>query len=183
MRVVQDREGRPWCYHCERPFDKDPFKSRDEQLWAHLRAMPDDIGAARAFYFENQNRIAKEEARTVWMNRFGFSGSPGVAVLVEGIKVAIDPSVPHEAVVDMVDQFLLRLIRKQLVEALDGTQEPEPPEDLGRFHVVPKPEPDWYPEAPGVWEMYPDGFWRTPDGSVIAGRKPPETENEPEPGK
>ena len=184
MRVVQGKDGRPWCYHCERPFDKDPIKSRDEQLWAHLRAIPDDREAARAFYFENQNRILQEKTKTVWMHKIGFSGSPGVTMLVEGIKIMIDPGVSNQAVMERIDHFLLPMIRQQLVETLDGTQEPEPLELLGRLHIVPRPEPDWYPDTPSVEEMYPDGFWRSSDGSVIAGRKPePEPEPEPEPDK
>ena len=148
------------CYHCARPFERDPREEGQERKLAQLRAIKDDDHAARAFHFYRECDAHLCGMSEVWVDSFGMHMPDFGFIRVEGIKFSIEPG-KADTMLAEIDNALLPTIRRSIVEAI-STPFPSAP-------IVGPYNPVQCPDQPSAQELYPFGYVRLADGTVVAG--------------
>ena len=161
MRVITNSEGKPMCYHCARPFERHPDAVRREELHAKLCAIEDDELAARAFHHHRTLQAKFDQMETVWVELSSFSIPDVGSVRFEGAKIRLEPGVSRERMMEEMEKWVLPSTRKDILDALEQTTPPETPSTIGRY------DPTWCPATPSAAELYPSGYVRREDGSVV----------------
>jgi hypothetical protein len=160
MHIIASPQGPPMCHHCARPFELDPREEGRERKLAQLRAIEDDDHAARAFHFHRECDAHIRAMSEVWVDSFGMHVPDFGVVRVEGIKFSIEPGMA-DAMLAEIDKTLLPAIRQSIIDALDSRLPPAP--------IVGPYNPTWCPDQPSVQALYPFGYVRLADGTVVAG--------------
>lgn len=172
MHVVINKDGKPTCYHCGREFDVHPSEKTRAERYAKLCAVKDDDLAARAFYHHKQGELLGKNMNEVWCERFGFHMFEKGSITVDGIKICSEPGVDMEQMMLEFDKHVIPGIRQQMLEALDGTQKRKQEEFVQKIKdgliTVHDSSVVWAPETPSAQEIYPNGYRREQDGSVVA---------------
>ena len=171
MHLLTDERGALTCAHCGRVFDRHPDLERREEREAQIRAVADDDRAARLAHFHRAGLAESEAMARHWCEPWGLHGAAIGAVRFEGVSLSLCPGVDTATAMAFVDREVLPMLRRSLLETLDGTQAELAAASralLSSLRSTARDATLWCPSEPPTAELYPYGYTRAPDGTVVA---------------
>ena len=181
MHLLTDERGALTCAHCGRVFDRHPDLERREEREAQIRAVADDDRAARLAHFHRAGLAESEAMARHWCEPWGLHGAAIGAVRFEGVSLSLCPGVDTATAMAFVDREVLPMLRRSLLETLDGTQAELAAASralLSSMRSTARDATLWCPSEPPTAELYPYGYTRAPDGTVVANPPPPSVAEE-----